>query len=134
MGNCLGLSLFVGQETTSGVKETNSLVLQLETSPSGGFGVGSGQGGSVGYSYGQDGTRPSVDLDNKPSSNNKIFVALYDYEARTNEDLSFKKGEFLEILNNTQGDWWFAKSKITKEDGYIPSNYVAKVKSIEAEP
>ncbi|OQR69167.1 tyrosine-protein kinase Src42A isoform 1 [Tropilaelaps mercedesae] len=64
----------------------------------------------------------------------KVFVALYDYDARTDEDLSFKKGEHLEILNDTQGDWWFARSKSTKHEGYIPSNYVAKLKSIEAEP
>lgn len=64
----------------------------------------------------------------------KLFVALYDYDARTDEDLSFKKGEHLEILNDTQGDWWFARSKATKLEGYIPSNYVAKLKSIEAEP
>jgi len=62
------------------------------------------------------------------------FVALYDYEARTDEDLSFKKGEILEILNDTQGDWWYAKSRSTKLEGYIPSNYVAKVKSLESEP
>lgn len=64
----------------------------------------------------------------------KIFVALYDYDARTDEDLSFRKGEHLEILNDTQGDWWLARSKKTRQEGYIPSNYVAKLKSIEAEP
>lgn len=64
----------------------------------------------------------------------KIFVALYDYDARTDEDLSFRKGEHLIILNDTQGDWWFARSKATKLEGYIPSNYVAKLESIEAEP
>lgn len=67
-------------------------------------------------------------------SNVKIFVALYDYNARTDEDLSFKKMELLEILNDTQGDWWYARSKTTKLSGYIPSNYVAKVKSLESEP
>ena len=61
-------------------------------------------------------------------------MALYDYDARTDEDLSFKKGEHLEIINDTQGDWWLARSKATKQEGYIPSNYVAKLKSIEAEP
>jgi hypothetical protein len=66
--------------------------------------------------------------------NNKVFVALYDYDARTDEDLSFKKGEHLIILNDTQGDWWFAQSKTSKQKGYIPSNYVAKLESIEAEP
>lgn len=66
--------------------------------------------------------------------NTRIFVALYDYDARTDEDLSFRKGEHLEILNDTQGDWWLARSKRTRQEGYIPSNYVAKLKSIEAEP
>lgn len=64
----------------------------------------------------------------------RIFVALYDYDARTDEDLSFRKGEHLEILNDTQGDWWLARSKKTKQEGYIPSNYVARLQSIEAEP
>jgi len=69
----------------------------------------------------------------------KTFVALYDYDARTDEDLSFKKGDLLEILNDTQGDWWYARAKSTraagaKLEGYIPSNYVARVKSLESEP
>uniref|UniRef100_A0A8D1GVQ6 Tyrosine-protein kinase n=1 Tax=Sus scrofa TaxID=9823 RepID=A0A8D1GVQ6_PIG len=34
------------------------------------------------------------------------FVALYDYESRTETDLSFKKGERLQIVNNT---WYFGK-------------------------
>ena len=69
----------------------------------------------------------------------KMFVALYDYDARTDEDLSFRKGDLLEIINDTQGDWWFARAKSNKAvggktEGYIPSNYVAKVKSLESEP
>lgn len=79
-------------------------------------------------------TLPSLPDPEGTASTSKIFVALYDYDARTDEDLSFRKGEHLEILNDTQGDWWFARSKATKQDGYIPSNYVAKLKSIEAEP
>ncbi|XP_052862093.1 tyrosine-protein kinase Src42A isoform X2 [Anopheles cruzii] len=74
------------------------------------------------------------DPGNDSISTAKIFVALYDYDARTDEDLSFRKGEHLEILNDTQGDWWLARSKKTRQEGYIPSNYVAKLKSIEAEP
>ncbi len=75
-----------------------------------------------------------VDVNGSGGGLTKTFVALYDYDARTDEDLSFKKGEHLEIINDTQGDWWFARSKATKLEGYIPSNYVAKLKSIEAEP
>ena len=79
-------------------------------------------------------TRPLPDPLEGSQPSGKVFVALYDYDARTDEDLSFKKGEHLEIINDTQGDWWFARSKTTKQEGYIPSNYVAKLKSIEAEP
>lgn len=62
-----------------------------------------------------------------------IYVALYDYDARTNEDLSFKKGERLQVLDNTDGDWWLAKSMTTQREGYIPSNYVAQEQSIKSQ-
>ncbi|XP_077595710.1 tyrosine-protein kinase fynb isoform X1 [Stigmatopora nigra] len=62
-----------------------------------------------------------------------LFVALYDYEARTEDDLSFRKGERFQIINSTEGDWWDARSLNTGGSGYIPSNYVAPVDSIQAE-
>uniref|UniRef100_A0AAR2JJP3 Tyrosine-protein kinase n=1 Tax=Pygocentrus nattereri TaxID=42514 RepID=A0AAR2JJP3_PYGNA len=62
-----------------------------------------------------------------------LFVALYDYEARTEDDLSFQKAERFQILNNTEGDWWEARSLTTGGTGYIPSNYVAPIDSIQAE-
>ena len=67
-----------------------------------------------------DNNRPlpdPVELNGTGNGLTKIFVALYDYDARTDEDLSFKKGEHLEIINDTQGDWWFARSKATKLEG-----------------
>ncbi|XP_032236190.2 tyrosine-protein kinase SRK2 [Nematostella vectensis] len=68
---------------------------------------------------------------NKGATN--IFMALYDYDARTNEDLSFKKGERLQLLDNTDGDWWLAKSLSTDQEGYIPSNYVAPEMSVKSQ-
>lgn len=62
-----------------------------------------------------------------------VFIALFDYERRTNEDLSFAKGELLEIMNSMDGDWWQARSLETMKEGYIPSNYVAQHQTIEAE-
>ena len=62
-----------------------------------------------------------------------IFIALFDYDQRTSEDLSFSKGEHLEIINNQDGDWWQARSLSTMREGYIPSNYVAEYKTIQAE-
>ena len=61
------------------------------------------------------------------------FIGLYDYDARTAEDLSFKKSERLQIVNNTDGDWWLARSLVTGKEGYIPSNYVAPSQSVQAQ-
>eukprot|EP00055_Hartaetosiga_balthica_P010891 m.47867 g.47867 ORF g.47867 m.47867 type:complete len:532 (+) comp7363_c4_seq1:221-1816(+) len=68
-----------------------------------------------------------------PPRNDNEYVALFDYEARTDDDLAFKKGDKLIIINSSDGDWWQATHSITGKEGYIPSNYVAKVESIQAE-
>jgi hypothetical protein len=69
-----------------------------------------------------------------PTGGVRLFVALFDYDARTSEDLTFKKGDYLEVKQeNTAFDWWQAKSRTSKQEGYIPSNYVAEVKTLEAE-
>lgn len=33
----------------------------------------------------------------------------------------------------SHGEWWKAKSLLTKKEGFIPSNYVAKVNTLETE-
>uniref|UniRef100_A0A8C6RBF5 Tyrosine-protein kinase n=1 Tax=Nannospalax galili TaxID=1026970 RepID=A0A8C6RBF5_NANGA len=53
-----------------------------------------------------------------------VVVALYDYEAIHHEDLSFKKGDQLLVLEES-GEWWRARSLATRREGYMPSNYVA---------
>jgi len=42
-------------------------------------------------------------------------------------------GDLLELYEDN-GDWWLARSRNTGRKGYIPCNYVASVKSLEAEP
>lgn len=79
------------------------------------------------------GTNPPLDPRQSYIPQGPIFIALFDYDQRTSEDLSFSKGERLEILNNTDGDWWQARSLDTFREGYIPSNYVAESKTIQAE-
>lgn len=63
--------------------------------------------------------------------------ALYDYDARADDDLSFKKGDLLYLLDDSDTDWWFAKHanpnySNTKVEGYVPRNYVAKEDSLES--
>ena len=68
-----------------------------------------------------------------PELNYPVFVGKYDYDSRTDDDLSFRKGDLLYIVSTDEGDWWFARSKENKREGYIPSNYVAEWKSLDAE-
>ena len=69
-----------------------------------------------------------------PSAVKPLYVALYDYDARTEEDLSFIKGELLEVCpEDLRNDWWRAQSRETGREGFIPSNYVAEAQSLDAE-
>uniref|UniRef100_G1PY75 Tyrosine-protein kinase n=1 Tax=Myotis lucifugus TaxID=59463 RepID=G1PY75_MYOLU len=61
-----------------------------------------------------------------------FVVALYDYVAVNDRDLQMLKGEKLQILKES-GDWWLAKSLITGREGYVPSNFVARVETLEVE-
>jgi len=81
---------------------------------------------------------PSLpEIPQQPAEQKLLFVALYNYEARTAEDLSFKKGENLEVINSNDAlngaDWWQARSLTTNAVGYIPSNYVAPASSLKSE-
>ncbi|KAH0617700.1 hypothetical protein JD844_016196 [Phrynosoma platyrhinos] len=76
------------------------------------------------------GQRFSKEEENKEHQD--IVVALYPYDGIHEDDLSFKKGERMRILEE-HGEWWRAKSLVTKNEGFIPSNYVAKVNTLETE-
>ncbi|KAH6922706.1 hypothetical protein HPB50_018322 [Hyalomma asiaticum] len=67
------------------------------------------------------------------SAQGKVVVALYTYNARDDGDLSFRKGDRLQILNDSDPDWWHAKQLNGPQTGYIPQNYVAFEKTVESE-
>jgi hypothetical protein len=49
-------------------------------------------------------------------------LALYDYTAQRSNELSFKKGDSLSILEQPFGGWWPAK--LHNQQGEVPSNYL----------
>ena len=53
-----------------------------------------------------------------------VYVARFDYQAMASYELSFSKGEQLEINNTLSGFWWQGKSSISDSKGYIPRSYV----------
>ncbi|GAB1601730.1 tyrosine-protein kinase TXK-like isoform X1 [Argonauta hians] len=68
--------------------------------------------------------------DTSESSNDKIYVAIYDYTPYDQRDLLLTTGERYEILNDSNEHWWLAKNR-RGEKGYIPSNYVKKLCDLE---
>ncbi|KAI4486778.1 hypothetical protein M0804_006148 [Polistes exclamans] len=64
---------------------------------------------------------------------NKIVVALYNYTARESTDVSFVKGDRMEVLDDTEPDWWKVLHLTTLQEGLIPWNFVAVERSVESE-
>lgn len=50
-------------------------------------------------------------------------TALYDYEGRTEKELTFKKGDGLIIFKQMSDDWW--EGCHNGKEGYIPNQYVS---------
>lgn len=54
----------------------------------------------------------------------KVVVALYDYDATEAEDMSLRKHDELEVLDDEQEHWWKMRNIETGAEGFAPSNYV----------
>jgi len=70
---------------------------------------------------------PPPPLKPKPNSNApqiKYVVALYDFAAQTDGDLSFHTGDKIELVEKTQSseDWW--TGRLNGVQGVFPGNYV----------
>jgi hypothetical protein len=50
----------------------------------------------------------------------ELYKALYDYDARTEDDLAFRKGDVLVVVNSSDGDWWEAQMEgDSSRHGYV---------------
>ncbi|XP_048575728.1 growth factor receptor-bound protein 2 [Nematostella vectensis] len=50
--------------------------------------------------------------------------ALFDFEAQEEGEVSFKRGDYIEVIDNSDVNWWRGKVLTTGEIGMFPSNYV----------
>ena len=49
---------------------------------------------------------------------------LYDYEAKFPDDMSFKVGDIINVLDATDPVWLIGRNKVTLKRGYFPCSYV----------
>lgn len=72
--------------------------------------------------------RPSRSHHSRPT-----FVALFDYKARSGQDMNFHKGDLMELLDDKEGeDWRQALHLVSKTIGLVPSAYIAKNGSLHS--
>ncbi|XP_035470727.1 growth factor receptor-bound protein 2b isoform X2 [Scophthalmus maximus] len=50
-------------------------------------------------------------------------IAKYDFKATADDELSFKRGEVLKVLNEECDQNWY-KAELSGKDGFIPKNYI----------
>lgn len=65
-----------------------------------------------------------------------MFKLNYAFDTTEHGFKNFMPPKLIELLSFffcREGDWWEARSLDTGNSGYIPSNYVAPVDSIQAE-
>ncbi|XP_072371029.1 tyrosine-protein kinase Srms-like isoform X2 [Scyliorhinus torazame] len=64
-----------------------------------------------------------------------VYAALYDFQARSPEELSLKKGERLRIIRD-EGEYLFAQKSAGSKgaEGLVPTNYVQVIEQLSNEP
>jgi amphiphysin len=63
----------------------------------------------------------------KTAQSKKYVIALYDFDAQAEGDLSFRRDDKIEVVEKTenQNDWW--TGTINGMTGQFPGNYVAEI-------
>lgn len=74
---------------------------------------------------------------NRMSESGSIYIALWDFQARHEEEMSFQEGDLFNVLERN-GDWWKAR-KIDKNGrvlgtGIVPYNYLERGESLGTQP
>uniref|UniRef100_A0A8D3BPI8 Intersectin 2b n=1 Tax=Scophthalmus maximus TaxID=52904 RepID=A0A8D3BPI8_SCOMX len=60
-----------------------------------------------------------------------LVIAVYDYSAANKDEMSFSKGQLINVLDKNNPDWW--KGEINGVTGLFPTNYV-KMTTVECDP
>ena len=58
-------------------------------------------------------------------------IAIYDYIAANGDEMSFSKGQLINVFDKNNPDWW--RGEINGVSGLFPTNYV-KMTTTECDP
>lgn len=64
------------------------------------------------------------------------YVGLWDFEARTAEELSFRAGDLFHVARKEEEWWWAVRldgAGRALAEGYVPHNYLAEKETVESE-
>lgn len=53
------------------------------------------------------------------------YVSVGNYMAEAEEVMSVREGEELDVLDDSNDEWWLARKVDTKEEGWVPKAYLA---------
>lgn len=70
----------------------------------------------------------SIDFESVSLDKNQV-MAMYDYDAGSNREISFRYGDLIQVIGKYNRDWY--KGKIGEDVGYFPSNYVYGIQAVD---
>ncbi|CAG8658065.1 4828_t:CDS:10, partial [Gigaspora rosea] len=74
------------------------------------------------------GRKPAPPPPPPPAAKSKnMYKAIYDFATEDSGELSFNKGDILEIIEKDDNGWWLAK--MNDDQGWVPSNYLEEIKT-----
>ncbi|XP_057296913.1 SLIT-ROBO Rho GTPase-activating protein 2-like isoform X2 [Hydractinia symbiolongicarpus] len=71
---------------------------------------------------GDEGERTEDEIDSEDENETVEAIALHNYTARTQKEVSFNKGDILTIFSRTNSDWWDAR--VNGRFGFAPVPYI----------
>jgi len=78
----------------------------------------------------------SLVIDNEDGAARMFVKATFDFPSENERELELKRGDFVEVLNDLDDEWWFGKIMVPKNDGtleengqqgFFPGAYVEKI-------